>query len=379
MRILIVMSGFFPGQKYGGPPVSVDNFCTLMNDHECFIITRNHEMGDSEEYSGIKSGWNEREYCKVLYLSDKEYGYKKFEDVVNSIHPEIIYLQGLFQKCIIPCLFLAKRFQIPVILAPRGELCGSAFKKKYKKIPYIFFLKVNGLLKNIFYQSTSDEETKAINKYLGVNSSRIHYLTNIPSIPKKKYKRAIKKVGQGKFVYLSRIHPKKNLISAIRYFNGVNGDVTFDIYGPLEDVGYWKECQQEIAKLPANVKVKYCGLVSHDDVHEVFSKYEAFLFPTFSENYGHVIAEALIVGTPVIIGKGTTPWDDVNGVAGFVCDLAANQLFTGYLNQIVSMDNDAYIELIRSVNSYINRKLNLVELKNSYEKVLEQTISRDGV
>ena len=26
MKILIVMGGFFPGQKYGGPPVSVNNF-----------------------------------------------------------------------------------------------------------------------------------------------------------------------------------------------------------------------------------------------------------------------------------------------------------------------------------------------------------------
>ena len=43
MRILIIMGGFFPGKKYGGPPVSVDNFCTLMNE-ECFIVTTNHDL-----------------------------------------------------------------------------------------------------------------------------------------------------------------------------------------------------------------------------------------------------------------------------------------------------------------------------------------------
>lgn len=32
MKILIVMGGFFPGQKYGGPPVSVDIFCSLLKD-----------------------------------------------------------------------------------------------------------------------------------------------------------------------------------------------------------------------------------------------------------------------------------------------------------------------------------------------------------
>ena len=126
MRILIVMTGFFPGQKFGGPPVSVDNFCSLMDEHDCYIVTRNHDMGDTEPYSNIEPGWNTRNNCKVMYLSDKEYCYKNYEAVINEIHPDIIYLQGLFQNCIIPCLFLAKRYQIPVLLAPRGELCAGA-------------------------------------------------------------------------------------------------------------------------------------------------------------------------------------------------------------------------------------------------------------
>ena len=32
MRILIVIGGFFPGKKCGGPPVSVDNYCSLMKE-----------------------------------------------------------------------------------------------------------------------------------------------------------------------------------------------------------------------------------------------------------------------------------------------------------------------------------------------------------
>ena len=39
MKILMIMPGFFPGKKYGGPPVSIDNFCSLMIGHEKYIIT----------------------------------------------------------------------------------------------------------------------------------------------------------------------------------------------------------------------------------------------------------------------------------------------------------------------------------------------------
>lgn len=56
MKILIIIGGFFPGVKFGGPPVSVNNFCTLMQDDECYIVTKNHDMGETEPYKDIKPG-----------------------------------------------------------------------------------------------------------------------------------------------------------------------------------------------------------------------------------------------------------------------------------------------------------------------------------
>ena len=189
-------------------------------------------------------------------------------------------------------------------------MCVGAFKKKYKKVPYIAVLKTLGLLKNVHYQSTSDEETTAIYKILGAAKDHIHYLSNIPSVPAEKFAYEDKHPGTAKIVFLSRIHPKKNLLQALKYLHDIKGTVKFDIYGPLEDVGYWEMCQREIAQLPGNVTVEYCGLVAHDQVHKVFSRYDAFLFPTFSENYGHVIIEALISGCPAIISD-QTPWQDL--------------------------------------------------------------------
>lgn len=378
MKILIVMTGFFPGQKFGGPPVSVDNFCSLMREHECYIVTRNHDMGDKVTYTTVNEGWNDRGNCKVLYLSDREYGYKRYEEVVNEIKPDLIYLQGMFQNCIIPCLMIAKKHRINVLLAPRGELCAGAFKKKYKKIPYITFLKVMGLIRNVEYQSTSDEETEAIQKILKVEGKRVHFLTNIPSIPKKEYEHAKKESGKGKFVFLSRIHPKKNLISAIKYFGGVHGEAIFDIYGPIEDESFWKECQAAIEKLPQNVTVNYCGLVSHDEVHEVFSKYDAFLFPTFSENYGHVIAEALAVGTPVIISD-QTPWKNLESErVGWDISLDNSIGFTNAIQSIVDINTNDYDLMRKKTKGYFVEKARLNESRNEYEVVFNTVSHRSN-
>lgn len=372
MKILIVMTGFFPGQKFGGPPVSVDNFCSLMKEHDCYIVTRNHDMGDTEAYHNIQSGWNQRRNCKVLYLNDKEYCYKNYEKVIIEIKPDLIYLQGLFQNCIIPCLFLAKKFNTPVILAPRGELCAGAFKKKYKKIPYIIFLKFFGLLKQVYFQSTSDEETKAIIKYLNANKDRIDLLSNIPSIPISKNVEFSKKSGQAKFIFLSRIVPKKNLLSVIEYLFDVKGKVQLDIYGAIEDEAYWDICLEKISLLPNNITVKYKGLVNHDQVHETFRKYDAFVFPTFSENFGHVIAEALMVGCPVIISD-QTPWSDVANISGgWSIKLDNSDRYINAIQEIIDADVNEEKMYKENILKYIEKKMNLEELTEKYNNCLEK-------
>lgn len=366
MKILIILTGFLPGKKFGGPPISVDNFCSLMKENECFIVTRNHDMGETETYKDIKSGWNDRGNCKVLYLSDKEYGYRKYEEVIKEINPDVIYLQGLFQNCIIPCLFLAKKHNIPVLLAPRGELCAGAFKKKYKKVPYIIFLKIFGLLNKVHFQSTSEEETEAIMQHLGITEDRIHFLTNVPSIPKKEYPVPEKQPGVAKFIFISRIVRKKNLKAAISYFKNIEGDVTFDIYGPIEDKDYWQECQDEIKLLPSNIKVNYCGLVSHNQIHETFARYHAFLFPTFSENFGHVIAEALSVGCPVIISD-QTPWNDVEKYnAGWALAIDKEQLFVNAIRALMGYKNNDEGKIRVNSKKYFALKNNLEVIKKRY-------------
>lgn len=371
MKILIVMGGFFPGKKYGGPPVSVDNFCSLMTEVDCYIVTTNHDMGEVKDYTGITKGWNERKNCKVLYLKDNQYKSNYFEKAIHDVKPELLYLQGLFQSCVFSCLRLAKKNRLKVLLAPRGELCAGAFKKKYKKVPYIGLLRILGFLDGVHFQATSEEETNAIRKYLNVSKDRIHYLPNIPSLSKQKHERTEKQRGTGDFVFLSRIMPKKNLIFALECFQRIKGDVNFDIYGPIEDTQYWKECEGIIKQMPSNIKIEYKGLVDHENVHKVFSQYHAFVFPTLSENYGHVIAEALAAGTPVIISD-QTPWRHLKeyGV-GCDADLGDMDAFITTIQEIIDMDNQDFIKISESAKQYFFSAIKLDEIKAEYRKCFQ--------
>ena len=91
-----------------------------------------------------------------------------------------------------------------------------------------------------------------------------------------------------------------------------------------------------------------------------------------SENYGHVIAEALLHECPVVISKGTTPWDDVADYdAGGVAELGNTEGFVFELEKISKMDCKEYHQLIDRIRAYIDHKINVNALKQEYQKMLE--------
>ncbi len=166
-------------------------------------------------------------------------------------------------------------------------------------------------------------------------------------MPKSKHERLEKNPGSVRLIFLSRIHPKKNLIGAIRLIKDLEGDVLFDIYGPIEDEKYWTLCQKEIKTCKKNIKVNYMGEVSHEKIHETFSKYHFFLFPTFSENYGHVIVESMLAGTPVIISD-QTPWNALEkNKAGWAIPLNEIKRFQTVLLSIVNLNSIKYKRIIK--------------------------------
>jgi glycosyltransferase involved in cell wall biosynthesis len=87
----------------------------------------------------------------------------------------------------------------------------------------------------------------------------------------------------------------------------VTGEVALDIFGPEEDLQYANACRDKIAQLPPNVTASLRGPVSDTEVLTAIRDHDVMLFPTAGENFGHVIAESLYCGRPVVC-TDQTPW-----------------------------------------------------------------------
>lgn len=370
--IFVYIYGYLPGIQYGGPVTSIYNFTEHFGDkYDIRIVCSNHEHGEKTPYSNISKGWNRVGKAHVIYLPESQYTINTFKKLMESYYVKMAYLTGVFSYRLNHAAISACKDQkIKVVIATRGEICKNILSmKSYKKLPYLQVMKWLKEFNDVYFQVTSIEERLQLIKYLNIADDRIKMLPNIHG-KEMNIERPIKVTGEAKFLFISRIHPKKNLIDAINAVISAKGRIIFDIYGPIEDVSYWEKCQEIISKSPQNVVINYCGNLDMNQARESYYRYHGLLFPTLSENYGHVIVESMIAKCPVIISKGTTPWDDADNLAGYVVELHNIKALTEAIEKIVNMSQEEFSCMQKKLDKYRNDKLQLSELISGYEKLI---------
>jgi len=354
-RILIVASAYLPGFKAGGPIRSLANLVAhLGGEFDFRILTSDRDLGDAVPYADIQPDvWTEWGNNHVMYLSPDKQRLRSWRGLLTALDYDVIYLNAFFSTFTIYTLLLRRLRQVParpVILAPRGEFSPGALQLKWlKKRAFLLTAGFFGLYRNLLWQASSNFEAQEIRDLtaqfrLDSEPAIIIAPNPPPKLLGNAHNPALrnKKSGIAQFVFLSRIARKKNLHYALNLLCKVPWQVRFDIYGPIEDTGYWQECEQIIGTLPASVQVSYHGPVPADQVPATFASYHAFLFPTHGENFGHVILEALSAGCPVITSD-QTPWRDLAArQAGWDLPLEQPDAFLQVIQQVIDMDQPTW-------------------------------------
>lgn len=340
-KILIIAGRYLPGYKDGGPVRTIINLTDYLGDEYAFrILTCDRDHGDRSPYPGIKvNDWNPVGKAQVYYVRPNGFSMKKIMEL--SRWADIVYSCGVFSPRSIK-VFILSRFKLikcPVVVATMGMFSPKEFRLKYaKKKAFTTLFNLTGMFRNVYWSATSELEVSEILQELNVKRERFFIAEDLPRKVKNDQVYKEKKSGYLDVVWISRIAPKKNLLSAIEILKKVSGNVTFHIYGPTQDEEYWEKCKQALSSLPSNVSWSYCGMLDSDNVVETLKMYHIFLFPTLGENYGHVIQEALSAGCPVVLSD-QTPWRDLESHnAGAVYPLEDSESFVRKVEQYCKMD-----------------------------------------
>jgi glycosyltransferase involved in cell wall biosynthesis len=276
---------------------------------------------------------------------------------------DYIYINGLFslKYSIFPGIIASLlRPKAKVIFAIRGEASDAAMlisstKKKY----FLRLLRVFSLYRSFSCQASSVyEQEDVFRNFYGI-FKQVFVVQDAISRPIADFE--IKKLGSPvKILFVGRIAPIKNLDFALESLRGLPMEVDFDLYGIVEDNEYWDRCQTIISSMPLNISVKHFGPLSKDSLLNVLPDYDLLLFPSKSENFGHVIYECLSEGIPVLIGD-RTPWRDLVALGvGWDLPLVNPLDFTKVMVTFFSLSDEER-------NSYRRRAMNFA--CRTYERI----------
>lgn len=141
-----------------------------------------------------------------------------------------------------------------------------------------------------------------------------------------------------RMLFLSRVHPIKglfNLLDAWKLAN-LQGWI-LEIAGP-DEAGHLQDVRSRIDTLGLSRSVRYIGEKSGAEKSAAYQCADLFVLPTFSENFGMVIAEALSYGIPVITTKGA-PWADLEDYGcGWWIDIGVEPLVAALRQSAVLSD-----------------------------------------
>jgi glycosyltransferase involved in cell wall biosynthesis len=313
-RVLVTCATFEPGFRGGGPVRSVARIIDTAPTHiDVTLVTSDRDLRSSTPYPGLSGRWTTRNHSRIFYLdTNRPVQWHRLWRELRTNSFDLLYVNSLWAPAYSLVPIIAARLRLirvgNVLIAPRGELSPGALSIKSTK-KRLFFKSWRPLLKSmgVLWHASAEKEASHINAvcpWAHVEINQDQYSLPLDPIPA-----VTTREGPARLVFIGRISVKKNLLLTLNALLHVSEPVEFDIFGPLEDVEYWARCRAVMALLPRTARVTYRGELAPAEVRETFSRYDAFIFPTLGENFGHVIAESLSASCPVVCSD-ETPWTE---------------------------------------------------------------------
>jgi glycosyltransferase involved in cell wall biosynthesis len=228
---------------------------------------------------------------------------------LGSELPTIFHDHGVWRPSNHYVARMATRRSIPLVIHPRGMLepWALAYRPWKKKIALRLYLRRNLESAALFF-ATAEQELEQLRR-LNLRQP-IAVIPNGVKVPSSSSDNKIGVPTVRNAVFMSRIHPKKGLINLIDAWACLRpGNWRLLLAGPDED-GHLNTVMRRIKAAELDRVVQYVGVVDGQRKSAFLEGADLFILPSYSENFGLVIAEALANGVPVITTTAT-PWQSL--------------------------------------------------------------------
>lgn len=374
--VLLFVGVFPPVFESSGAARSVAAIVEHLGEEFDFriVTSAHHERSDP-----IPDVWTSWGASSVMYVSRRRGAILPALSVSEDLRrPDMLYLNSFLSRRFswLPLLLWSTRWLRPgrVVLAPRGEFSAGALSiRPRRKRVAISLFKAVGLHRRVEWHVSNEHEEADLRRVMGRHVGPVHRAQDLTPLVGLEVDEPMSESEDAEglnVVFLSRISPKKNLAGALATLALCRESVHLTIAGPISDTGYWDECGRLIRSLPENVRVKYVGEVPANRVLALFSAADVMFLPTHGENFGHVIAESLAAGTPVLISD-RTPWNGVEASgAGWVLGPDDHRGYAEVLDDYASAPDAERSRRRAAARSLAERELMTGEPEEAHRRML---------
>lgn len=218
---------------------------------------------------------------------------------------DVVHANGLWLLAALYPAWAARRLRKPLVIAPRGNLSGWAMRFRSPRKRLMWALAQRKVLEHATcVHATSDEEYEAV-RAAGIRTP-VGIVPNGVDVPEGDPPNV--RSSPRRLLFLARLHPVKGLERLLRSWARLHVHFpTWElvIAGPDEG-GYGKrmELLAEELRLP---RISFRGEVTGEVKSREYFAASCYVLPTFTENFGVTIAEALAHGVPAVVTQGA-PW-----------------------------------------------------------------------
>lgn len=297
-KIIISISSL--SLKSGGPTQST--YFTAKNLHE---IGCDVKLIAEESQESIAND----DFIEYVPKASTPFFSKNYKKAIAGEQAALYHIQGLWLYNSICTAKTALRKNLPYIISPRGMLYPQALnRKRIKKQIFLHLGYKKLILKANCLHATCFEEMQHIRAFgykgpVAIIPNPVAIPENLPEIQEK--------TGKNIFIFLGRLHNIKRIEQLLYASAQIPDKSRFELHIiGSGDENYTNFLKKEAEKLSLP-NVKFVKFLEGEEKYAYLAKSSALFLPSEMENFGIVVIESLLAGTPAAANI-TTPWADLN-------------------------------------------------------------------
>jgi len=311
LRIVHVVPTYLPATRYGGPIYSVHGLCKALArmGHQVEVLTTNVD-GDGTSDVPLDRAVN-LDGVEVRYFESRRLRRLYWSGSMQAALPgrlrdaSVLHLHSIFLWPTSAAAWVARYYDVPYLLAPRGALVPELIERRSRrrKRAWLTLIERHTLAHAARLHATTQAEYSDAER-VGLPLPKPAIVPNGVEVPLLTAgsddfaRRWPELVGRPYAAFLGRLNWKKGLDRLVRALRGT--DVRVVLMGGDED-GHRAELERLARAEGITSQLLFLGPIEGDEKFRILQRARFLVLPSYNENFGNVVIEALAVGCPVVV------------------------------------------------------------------------------